>query len=151
LGKDRTNAAGRIIKQENTAMIDLGVKKKESGLLDATFERGAVVQLENDVYLAPLPTKEEYFDVVVAFQQVVSLSDSKNAEARKREVEEKQWLQPYNIPFKVYDVNTSTTKDKMQSIVNEVKALPRPLFIHGYFADDKEFLLFKSLYQASVK
>lgn len=38
LGKDRTNAAGRIIKQENSVMVDMGLKKKESGLLDDTLK-----------------------------------------------------------------------------------------------------------------
>jgi protein tyrosine phosphatase (PTP) superfamily phosphohydrolase (DUF442 family) len=146
LGKDRVNAAARIVKQENREMQDYGVAKKESGLLDKEFERGPVVELEKDVYLAPLPTKEEYLDVVVEFQQVVSLSDLKNEEAKKRNNEEQQWLKPYNIPFKVFDVSAATSKAQMQEVVKQVKAMPKPIFIHGFFADDKEMLLFKSLY-----
>ncbi len=104
-----------------------------------------------DVYLAPQPTKEEYFDVIVDFQQVVSLSNLSNAEAKNRNAEEEKWLQPYKIPFKVFDVNANTSKEKMKEVVDQVKALPKPLFIHGYFTDDKEMVLFKSIYNASIK
>lgn len=146
LGKDRANAAARIVKQENCEMEDFGLQKNENRLLDKEFERGPVVELEKDVYLAPLPTKEEYFDVVVDFQQVVSLSDFSNTDAKKRNKEEEQWLQPYNIAFKAFNVNPGTTKSKMLEVVKTVKQLPKPLFIHGFFVDDKELQLFKSVY-----
>lgn len=107
--------------------------------------------MEKDVYLAPLPTKEEYFDVVVDFEQVVSLSNANNADARKRNEEEKQWLQPYNIPFKSFNVTAAMGKEKLNEIVNKVKALPRPLFIHGYFSKDEEMVRFKEAYLSSIK
>jgi hypothetical protein len=132
-------------------MKDYGLKRKEKGLLDKEFERGAVVELEHDVYLAPLPTKEEYFDVVADFQQVVALTDFRAKEAIKRNDDEQEWLQPYNISFKAFDVSENTSQAKMQEVVNSVKSLPKPLFIHGYFSTDKEMALFKTIYLASLK
>lgn len=150
LGVDRISAAAGIIRGEGKAM-DFDVKESETRLLSKKFERGEVTLLEKDVYLGPQLSKEEYFYVVSGIQQVVSLSNLKDPEAKVHTVEEEKWLKPFRISFKVFDVNENTSESKMRAVVEETKKLQKPLFIHGFFTDAKEIILFRTLYMKSQK
>lgn len=150
LGVDRITAATRIINQEGEALMGVGTKNGAKLLRDK-FERGVVTILEKDVYLGPQLTKEEYFDVIGEFEQVVSLSDVKNPEVKSRTIQEEKWIRPFKIPFKVIDVNANTSKARITEIVNEIKTLPKPIYIHGFFSDDTKIILFKTIYLESLK
>ncbi len=65
--------------------------------------------------------------------------------------EEEQWLQPYRIPMKIYEVNEKTSPSQMEEIRAGIKALPKPVYIHGFFTHDKEIVLFEALYRKSIK
>jgi protein tyrosine phosphatase (PTP) superfamily phosphohydrolase (DUF442 family) len=150
LGRDRTGAVTKIIKQENHSFTVSGEKKNDGEIITKELERGMVVELEKDVYLAPMPTKEEYLRVVTNFQQVVSLSNMVDSEVKQQVEEEKNWLQPFKIPYKVFNVNGATSAKEMQLIVRQAKLLPRPLFIHGFLPTDEQMVLFKSIYLSAL-
>ena len=146
LGRDRTSAATRIVEQENQTMVDLGLKKKEN-LIFKKLERGDVIELQKDVFLAPEPTKEEYFDVVDDFEQVVFLSDLKVANNKKQLEAERAWLKPYKIPITPISISKNTTKEQISVISQTVKSMPKPVFIHGYAISKEELSRFRLLYQ----
>lgn len=151
LGRDRTSVATRIIEQENQTMTDLGLKKKHEGIISLKFERGEVVELEKDVYLAPEPTKEEYFDVLSAFKQIVFISDLNNAANKKQLDTENKLLKPYRIPITAFNVTGVTTTATVKAIVVAIQKLPKPVFIHGYSLSAAQLAMFKDLYQQALK
>jgi protein tyrosine phosphatase (PTP) superfamily phosphohydrolase (DUF442 family) len=150
LGRDRTGAVAKIIRQENHTYIVNGETKNTAEITEKGLERGPVVELEKDVYLAPMPTKEEYLRVVTNFQQVVSLSNMFDKEVKQQVEEEEKWLQSFRIPYKAFNVNEATSAKEMQLIVKQTKLLPKPLFIHGFFPTDKQMVLFKSMYISAL-
>ena len=151
LGVDRVAAATRIINQEGKAIINKDNEKKDSLILKKKFERGNVTELEKGVFIGPQLTKEEYFFVISNFQQVVALRNFSEPDSKLVSEAEEKWLQPYKIPLKTFEVNEKTSPAKMQEIVNAVRALPRPVFIHEFFTHDKEIVLFQELYKKSLK
>ncbi|MCY7422066.1 MAG: hypothetical protein LH478_10045 [Chitinophagaceae bacterium] len=151
LGRDRTSVAIRIIEQENQTMTDLGLKKKHEGIIGQKFERGEVIELEKDVYLAPEPTKEEYFDVLSAFKQIVFISDLNNATNKKQLDNEIKLLKPYLLPITAFNITGITTPETVNPIVVAIQKLPKPVFIHGYSLSAAQLAMFKNLYQQAMK
>lgn len=148
LGIDRVAAAtgiiiqeGKAIAQSDTAAQSLYSKRK--------FERGNVIELEKDVFIGPLLTKEEYFFVISNFKQVVFLRDPQEPGSNMLIADEQKWLDPFKIPLKILDVTEGSSNAKMQNMVNSVKALPRPVFIHAFSGTDKILFLFKEAYNKS--
>jgi hypothetical protein len=115
------------------------------------LERGQIVQLEKDVYISPLPTKEEYLHLVSNFEQVVSLFDTNDKKSKVANKQEEDWLQSYNTNFKSFNVTKATGTEEMGKVVTEVRKLPRPILIHGFFTDSKEIILFRKIYQQSLE
>lgn len=151
LGRDRTSAATRIVEQENQTMVDLGLKKKHEGIIKSNFERGAVVELEKDIFLSPEPTKEEYFDVVSEVKQIVFISDLNKPANKEQLTTETNWLKPYNLPITSFTVTEGMNRTTIAPIAAAIKKLPRPLLIHGYALSAKEIETFKTLYQQASK
>ena len=151
LGRDRTSAATRIIEQENQTMTNLGLKKKHEGIISQKFERGEVYELEKNVYLAPEPTKEEYFDVVSSFKQIVFISDL-NELANKQQLDtESKLLKPYLIPITAFNVSDAITPASVKPIKAAIQKLPKPVFIHGYLLSAAQLTIFKNLYQQAYQ
>ena len=74
----------------------------------------------------------------------------KDPEIKIHSEEEKKWLQPFKSPILIVEANGLTSAKEMQKIVNAVKSLPKPLFIHGFFTHDKEIILFQDIYRKSL-
>ena len=151
LGRDRTSAATRIIEQENQTMTNLGLKKKHEGIISQKFERGEVIELEKDVYLAPEPTKEEYFNVVSAFKQIVFISDLNNAANKKQLDTERQLLKPYLVPITALNLSEAMTPATIKPIAVAIQKLPKPVFIHGYSLSADQLSMFKNLYKQAIE
>lgn len=148
LGKDRVNVARRIVEQENQGALDIsrGVPHRSLDTVKA-FERGKVYKLEQGVYLSPMPTKEEYIGHIIAtdVKYVVALTDPAEDEAIQANKAEEQWLDSYKIPYKVFYVSVDEHDERMKQIVDSVKQMPKPVFIHTFTTEDP---LAKKLLQA---
>lgn len=139
LGKDRVNVARRIIEQENGGALDTARGIGFRSLDTVTrFERGRVYKLDKKVYLSPMPTKEEYIGYVVAtdIKQVVALTDPAEPEAITANEAEEKLLRSYKIPYKVFYVSENASDERVQEVVDSVKQMQRPLFIHGFSTDE---------------
>jgi protein tyrosine phosphatase (PTP) superfamily phosphohydrolase (DUF442 family) len=150
LGRDRAQAVAKIIKQADKAIIE-GEANANVVFAATKLERGQIVQLEKDVYISPLPTKEEYLHLVSNFEQVVSLFDTNDKKSKVANKQEEEWLQSYNTNFKSFNVTKATGTEEMGKVVTEVRKLPRPILIHGFFTDSKEIILFRKIYQQSLE
>lgn len=151
LGRDRTSAAARIVKQENQVVLDYGGKKKDDHLIVRTLERGPVIEIEKDVFLAPPPTNEEYLDIVDDFEQVVILADMSDPADAQQFKTEQEWLEPFNIPISAFNVNMNTTREEFIAFVKKLRTLPKPVFLHGYLDNANELAKFKEIYEAQIK
>jgi protein tyrosine phosphatase (PTP) superfamily phosphohydrolase (DUF442 family) len=149
LGKDRVNVAKQIILQESKQKIQDFETQSRSLDSIAEFERGQIYKLSNEVYLTPMPTKEEYFGYIIAagYKQVVALKDLSDPDANKGIAEEQRWLAPYKINLKIFDVGASTTGAEMKKIVDSVKAMPKPLVVHAFKSDQSEAQLFLNAFK----
>jgi hypothetical protein len=149
LGKDRVNVARRVI-EEAHENVKLENKTFLSRNMDSVkhFERGPIIRLGDSVYFTPMPTKEEYFGYILTgnFKQVVSLADTANAEAKNLMKTEEKTVNALNIKFKVFRVNETTNEVAFKKIVDELKALPKPLVIHSFFSESKEAKMFLEAY-----
>jgi protein tyrosine phosphatase (PTP) superfamily phosphohydrolase (DUF442 family) len=150
LGKDRVNVARRIIEQENAGALDMGKGLAHRNIDTVeSFERGKVHKLGDGNYLSPMPTKEEYIGYVVAtnFKQVVSISDPAEPEAKTANEQEAGWLKTYGIPYKVFHIANVTDNVRMQQIVDSIKKMQQPVFIHSFRSDDPIAQLFLQTYR----
>jgi len=141
LGKDRVNVARRIIVQEagnNKEGIAVETQIAHRRLDDIrSFERGAVYKLDSNTWLTPMPTREEYFGYIIAsnFNQVVSILDFSEPGYKEVIRQEQDWLQPYNIPLKVYNIPGDAGEQKIKRILDSIRAMQRPLLIHTFRTD----------------
>ena len=150
LGKDRVNVARRII-EAATGVVTTAKKKGTHRKLEDVerFERGPIFKLEEDVFLTPMPTEEEYLGYVLAadYKQIVNLINTNDPEAQVRIKEEEKNLTALGIAYKVYNVNETTTLAQMEVIAREVKTFAKPMIIHPFFSDRIEARLFLEAYK----
>ena len=150
LGKDRVNVARRMIEQENATALNfeksLGHRSIDS---IKQFERGTIYKLAEQVYLSPMPTKEEYIGYVIAtdFKQVVSLSDPAEPEARTSNANEAKLLASYQVDYKVFNVPANASEQRIQQIIDSVKHLPKPVLVHSFKTDQPIAQIFLKLYK----
>ncbi len=150
LGKDRVNVARRIIEQTSgNAQVEIQTSTHRQFEDIKRFERGPVFKLEENDFLTPMPTNEEYLGYILAsnFKQIVNLINTKDPEAIIHIKEEKKNLNALGIQYRVYDVNETTNADAMDIIVKEVKMLPKPMIIHPFFTESIEAKLFLEAYK----
>lgn len=140
LGKDRANMVKRLILQEHQNM------QQESDQLAARtleeqkkFERGVVYQLADQVYLTPLPTKEEFFATIIAgdFQQVISVVDM-SSKFLKDEVEKNnKEMAAIGMSYRSID-----SRRMSEAIAQQVKAMAdtakKPMVIYTFKTDNSE-------------
>lgn len=149
LGRDRVNVAKLVILQESKYKI-VDEQKQRPLSLDSieAFERGNIYKLATNAYLTPMPTKEEYFGYIIAagFKQVVTLKNLNDPGAKQSITEEQQWLAPYKIALRVFDIGNGISEPKMKLIVDSVKSIKGPKIIHAFRSDSDETILFMKIY-----
>ena len=133
LGKDRVNVFRSIIEKENKL---IQIKNKISSRnIDtiSNFERGKIYKLNNEIYFTPFPTDEEFFSFVFngKIKTVVSLMNPIISGEKPFVIREKKIMKQYNMNFKNFPIKYSET-DKIKSLINDLKKLPKPILIHQF-------------------
>lgn len=149
LGKDRVNVAKQIILQESKQQIQ-GLETVARSLDSIqTFERGEIFKLEEGAFLTPMPTKEEYFGYIIAagYKQVVALKNLDEPDVQEGIAEEQQWLAPYKINLKVFNIGDSITESDMKKIADSVKLMQKPFVVHTFRSDQPEAQMFLKVYK----
>jgi len=138
LGRDRVNIFKSAVKK-------YGVKTtSESTIINRrledfpTWERGDYFKLEEDVYLTPYPTDDEFMKYVLNdfFKSVISLLDS-------NEVRNQQWIEKENKIFTDYPmehVNYPLISPFGQEDLDQLKTListkEKPILLHRFLTSD---------------
>jgi phytol kinase len=138
LGKDRVNVVKRIIESTKTSAqteyVDMIPSSRRFQDI-SSFERGEIIYLEDDVYLTPYPTDEEYFGYVLAgsIKQVVSLLNPDNPDDKAFISKEKELLSEHEILFRLFPISlTQYNPREILEFTAKLKQMPRPLLIHGF-------------------
>lgn len=137
LGKDRVNVVKNIIKSNN-GIIEKSVNDNEERKIDkiSKFERGDIIKLDPDVYFIPYPTEEEYFGFILTspIKQVVSLLNPDNKDDLGLIESEKKLLPEFQINYHLMPLITEPyDADSVLKIIQQIKKIPQPLVIHGFF------------------
>lgn len=136
LGKDRIRLAKTVI-QNNLPIIVEDINEKKSIRLKSTFERGEVIELDENLFVIPYPTDDEFLYIISDAKYFLSLLNPLDIEDLQRINEEKIIMERYNIPYE----NIPVTKSPFDSYAvyeasKKAKILPKPLFVHSFFSNN---------------
>ncbi len=135
LGRDRVNLVRRIIEQSSATSDLQPIHPIRSMKTKKVFERGPVVELDEQVYLTPFPSDEEVTSYFAAgtMAQVVSLLDSNTPEDREWIERERRTLSRYGVPFQVMTIPIARfNPDRALEVARDAWTLPRPLVVHAF-------------------
>ncbi len=134
LGKDRVNLVKKYISGIVGSSAVIGETKHRSFEEMGHFERGDLYKIADKIYLSPYPTNEEFlaFFLAGSVKSVVNLMDSTSTEQKGRIVEERNILQNAGIHFSNLAVNQTTNAQVLNSIIDSVLHLPKPIVIHHW-------------------
>lgn len=153
LGKDRVNVVKRLVEQAGVSMSVESIEEARQLSEITAFERGKIWRLEDQVYLTPYPTEEEFFTFILTgeVKQVVSLLDPANFDNVTWIDKEREILAKYDMPFELspiptdpYDPNTAL------EAAQKVRVSPRPVVVHAFLSDSSVTEAFLQAYRAQV-
>lgn len=152
LGKDRVNLAKRIIETAN-AEIKIKSQLQARSITDLSkFERGEIIKLDENVYVTPYPTDDEFLGYVLngSFKNIISLFDPKNPKDTLWTNKEKKLCQTFKIPLQFFPFDEPRpAKKKLESLTKLALESEHPLLIHGYASDSPQVKSFVEYYNSS--
>ena len=137
LGMDRIQLVRRVVEQSDpVADLSPPIAAKSLRAVPA-FERGGIEELEDGVFLTPMPTESEILRFVLpaGVKQVVCLLDPRDPDDAIWIAKERAQLATLGLPFEVLPVSDGPDRDRrIGEAVRAVRSLPRPLIVHAFFA-----------------
>lgn len=133
LGQDRVQMARAILEQSGAEVTARRQSPANFRKL-TTFERGAMYELENEVFLVPFPTDEEFVAVVGAARTVVSLLDPGDPNDRPWLERERLLLARYGTPLVELPMAPGANQARALEIAKSVRRLPRPVVVHSFLS-----------------
>jgi len=136
LGKDRIRLARTVIENNIPLEEAQSTVEKKTIRLKTRFERGEIIELDENLFIVPYPTDDEFFYIVGDAEYVISLFDSLDFGDSERINEEKNIMQTYEIPYE----NISVLRSPFDSYAvyeasKKAKKAPKPLFVHAFFSN----------------
>ncbi|MEO8234374.1 MAG: hypothetical protein ABI549_03075 [Flavobacterium sp.] len=153
LGKDRVNVFRNIIEKENKNIkINSHFTTRNLDTI-SRFERGNIYKLDEDCYLTPYPTDEEFFSFILngKIKSVVSLLHSNKAENKNRRINEEKIMTLYNQSYYNIPILESDSDLKIKEAVAYIKKLPKPIIIHEYSSESIISNRFRGIFQEKSK
>ncbi|MCC7573115.1 MAG: hypothetical protein KO464_06970 [Candidatus Methanofastidiosum sp.] len=136
LGRDRIRLARTVIENNLPLEHSESIVEKKTIRLKTRFERGEIIELDEDLFIIPYPTDDEFIYVVSDAEYVISLFDSLNYEDSERINEERNILQTYDISYENISVSRSPFDSyAVYGAIKKAKLAPKPLFIHAFFSN----------------
>ena len=137
LGMDRIQLVRRVVEQADP-VANLSPPIAASSLRAVpAFERGGIEELEDGVFLTPMPTESEILRFVLpaGVKQVVCLLDPKDPDDAIWIAKERAQLATLGLPFDVLPVSDGPGQDRrIGEAVRVVRSMPRPLIVHAFLA-----------------
>lgn len=135
LGQDRVQMARAVVERSGP---DLGVARRQASASFrklTQYERGAMYELEDEVFLVPYPTDEEFVAVVGAARTVVSLLDPGDPNDRPWLERERSLLARYGTSLVELPMSTGQEDPaRALEVVRSVRRLPRPVVVHSFLS-----------------
>ena len=140
LGKDRVGVVRQLIERSYGIehLVDANADRERPEFTTPAFERGTVYQVDQDVYLTPYPTDEEFFNKVVdgTFESVVSLLDPDNRDDAEWIEKEREIMASYSMPYSLMPLSWRNLDPlAVLDVVERVRRLPRPVLVHAFRSD----------------
>jgi len=137
LGMDRIQLVRRVVEQVDPAakLSPQNVATSLRGVL--TFERGSIEELEDGVFLTPMPTESEILRFVLptGVKQVVCLLDPRDPDDAIWIAKERAQLATLALPFDVLPIPDGPDHDRrLGEVVRAVRGMPRPVIVHAFFS-----------------
>lgn len=144
LGRDRVNVFKTIIKSQAADALEADHSLEKARSLNdiAQFERGPVVKITDQIYLIPYPTEEEMFGYLLNGTYKVVISTMLPQNSRQTIEKEAQTLKNYGIKF-VNIPTVTTNKVQVQTLIDSIKKMGKPLIVHDYKVDDRMATILK--------
>lgn len=151
LGKDRVNVFKRLLAAASGGAVknlDASSARTLKGL--KSFERGAITELERDVYLTPYPTDEEFFGYILngTVHTLVSLLDPANPDnlpwiKKEEAIAEKYGLALVSCPW------VSLGEGARKTAMKDIRAVKKPAVVHAFLSKAPECEDFAAYYAAA--
>ncbi len=138
LGRDRVNVFKSLVEKYG-AKTETEKTVSPRRLDEITqMERGKIFRLENDVYLTPYPTDEEFFAYILNgyFNTVISLLDSTVAENKSWIEQEKKIMANYKVDYFSFPCSNFSDEKTMEGLKLLISEKKKPIVIHAFKTDD---------------
>ena len=148
LGKDRVNAFRSILMDENANFQASKELVARSLSERASFEKGPVINLGNEIYLTPYPTDEEMLTYLFngEVKTIISTLDPAVKSDRALVEREKSFASQYGVTFINIPVKSGSSND-LEALKDSVAKVAKPLVIHGFKSDNSAAKAIKELLQ----
>jgi len=155
LGKDRVNVVKNLIAKISGGNAGI---ESEIGPSQRTFEtmkrfeRGDIYKLNDDVYMTPFPTDEEFLSFFLAgkVKSVVCLLDDTVPENLVWIVKEKKELQKTNVQFKQLSIKENANDEQLEAVIQATINLPKPIVIHSWSTKFSDNIRFRKIYSKII-
>lgn len=151
LGRDRVNVVRRLVAaSEPGAAADSATSRRAIG---AALERGPVLRLEEEVYLGPYPTPEEWLGKILngSVRQVVSLLDPENEDDAPWIQQERTIAARYRVPLEVIPARSFPfDPDAVLEAARRVRSMPHPVFVHAFLTRSPVVQAFAQAYASDL-
>lgn len=135
LGKDRVNVVRRVVESVGAGTASTGESSSRSLAGIASFERGPVIRLEEDVWLVPYPSDEEWFGYILAgqFKTVLSLLDPANPDDTLWITKERELAEVHGLTFEITPVSSYPfLPEQVLHAVSRARSVEKPVVIHAF-------------------
>jgi len=156
LGKDRVNVVKNMLLKVLGSDNVNSNEGESSRTFESTgsFERGNIYKIDTSVYMTPFPTDEEFVSFFLAgnVKAVVNLMDTTTAiDSRPWMQKEQRVLSANGLVFKNFAVGANMPEKQINSILDSLNKLPKPLVVHQWSTNSPESKLFRKYYYLRTK
>lgn len=135
LGQDRVQMARTVVERSGLDAVMAKRQVPTSFRKLTQYERGAMYELEDEVFLVPFPTDEEFVAIVGAARTVVSLLDPRDPNDRPWLERERSLLARYGTTLVELPMATDREDPaRALEIARSVRRLPRPVVVHSFLS-----------------
>lgn len=150
LGKDRVNVVKNLIAKvggSGKVHSEMGSTHRRFEKMKQ-FERGDIYKLDEDIYLTPYPTDEEFLSFFLAgkVRSVANLMDGKEPRNGIWIEKERKALAEGGVVFRHYGLEDHAGTASLDKHIDSILALPKPVVIHRWHTKGSDSERFRELF-----
>jgi protein tyrosine phosphatase (PTP) superfamily phosphohydrolase (DUF442 family) len=154
LGKDRVNVVKNLIAKVSGGNSGIESEIGHSSRTFETmkrFERGDIYKLDEEIYMTPFPTDEEFLSFFLAgkVKSVVCMLENNEDNIKWIEKEKKE-LQKTSVVYKLHPLRENASDQEMAAIVKSIQDLPKPLVVHSWSTKFSDNIRFRKIFSQAT-